>query len=145
MDEVKQFVNNEGCFVVSEFTKYELFRGAANKRKRKSLGLLVAPFHSVEIQSGFLLTAGFVYSVLKSEVGRAQNIDEGDALLATYLAVFKNSYLLTSNFKDFPPSCFNVESKYTLVNKDGALQKFVYLISADRESINRIYNERFSD
>lgn len=128
-------------FNVMFFQKYEFLRGINAKGKWKKFSRIIERFNLVEPDMGIFEFIRILYLVYKEELKK--KADEGDLILATANMLSLDSYILTTNAKDFPPPFFNVHEKFEIQDKHSNYNNTAVLLEIDRETTVKTYQKLF--
>ena len=134
---------------ISEFTKFEIYRGL-NPQRVQGTKKLVDSFKSTEVDKSVIKIAAALFSLYKATPplrGHYSDIKDGDYILAASAFVF-NSFLLSSDYDDFPRPFFNEKNKHSveyLAKKGRGTQKiYVYELEPDIKVFNDCLQNHFS-
>lgn len=132
-----------GIFAISDFTLFELFRGATVKVEHEIEPILTV-FDKFIVTSEVLLAAARLETLYKMENIQPNDIEEGDKIIAG-TALLNGCLILTSNGRDFPWPFFKEIERNLIEYKDkNKRTKYicVTLIQPDYDILTRMLNDR---
>lgn len=126
----------ENTFYISEFSKYELLRGA-NEEQSKKAELILNAFEGISNSPERLARATALYTAYSSQPrikNSLHSISDIDIFIGSLIFTDQKPYLLTADYFDFPRPFFIEEQRWGIKfkkKKGSGSCIYYYLLRAD--------------
>lgn len=137
---LKKLYEEENEFYISEFSRYELLRGANEKQRKKAhsilkeINLTIVPNTTERLDRATALYTA--YNSINNIKNSLHSISDVDIFIGSLIFTNQKPYLLTADYFDFPRPFFIEAERWTIdfkKKKGNRVCSHYYLLQADLE------------